>query len=81
MVALLTIELFSYEKHARVKRFDYSDDPPAYLTFLQEHVGQDPVLSAGRDGLYAEWGSALGIRQIETLNVMQIPQYRPFFFR
>ena len=31
-------------------------------------------------GLYAEWGSALGIRQVETLNVMQIPEYRTFFF-
>ena len=81
VVALLAIELFSYENHARVKRFDYEDDPPAYLTFLQENVGEDRVLSAGRDGLYAEWGSALGIRQIETLNVMQIPEYRPFFFR
>ncbi len=79
-VGLLALELLSYQNHARVKRVDYEDHPPAYLTFVKENVGDGRVLNAGRSGLYAEWGSALGIRQIETLNVMQIPEYRTFFF-
>src|SRR4029079_7471937 len=36
-------------------------------------------LNAGRGGLYPEWGAALAIPQIETLNTMQIPEYRDFF--
>jgi hypothetical protein len=39
------------------------------------------VLNAGRGALYPEWGAALGIPQIETFNVSQIPEYREFFQR
>jgi hypothetical protein len=80
-VGLIGLELVSYQNHTRVERFDYEDDPPAYLAYVQEHLGDGRVLSAGRDTLYPEWGSALGVRQIETLNLMQVPEYRSFFAR
>ena len=78
-VLLVAVELFSYQNHARLTRFDVEKHPPAYITFLQQHLGSGRVLDAGRAGLYPEWGAALGIAQIETLNVMQIPSYRAFY--
>ena len=39
------------------------------------------MLNAGRGALYPEWGTVLGIAQIETLNTMQIRAYRAFFQR
>jgi hypothetical protein len=80
-LALMAVELLSYQNHVRVKRVDYEDDPPAYLTFVRDNVRSERVLNAGRAALFPEWGSAFGIRQLETINVMQIPAYRDFFQR
>lgn len=80
-VGLVALELFSYQNHARLARFDVDKHPPKYVTFLQQHLGNGRVLNAGRGGIYPEWGTALGIAQIETLNTMQIPAYRAFFQR
>lgn len=80
-VGLVALELFSYQNHARLARFDLESPAPAYVTFLQQHLGSGRVLDAGRGALYPEWGAALGIQQIETLNVVQIPAYRRFFQR
>jgi hypothetical protein len=78
-VALVAVELFSYQNHTRLKRFDVEQHMPGYVRYLQKHLGTDRVLSAGRGAIYPEWGSALGISQVETENVMQIPSYRTFF--
>jgi len=80
-VGLVAVELFSYQNHARLARFDVEKHPPRYVTFLQEHLGTDRLLDAGRGGIYPEWGAALGLAQIETLNTVQIPEYREFFRR
>jgi hypothetical protein len=80
-VALVAVELFSYQNHARLARSDLETHPPAYVTFLQRHLVTGRILNAGRGGLYPEWGSVFGIRQIETLNTMQVPPYRTFFQR
>jgi hypothetical protein len=74
-------ELWSYQNHTRVERFDFEDDPPAYLAYLQQNGDGHRVMNAGRDALYPEWGAAFGIRDVGTLNVMQVPEYRTFFFR
>ena len=80
-VALVALELFSYQNHARLARFDVEKHPPKYVAYLQQHIGTDRVLNAGRGGIYPEWGSVLGIPQIETLNTVQVPEYRAFFQR
>src|SRR4029079_269110 len=80
-VALASLELVSYQNHQRVRRFDLEDDLPAYVTFVRAHVGDGRVLTVGRGGLYPEWGAALGIRQVETINIMQLPWYRQLFER
>ncbi len=73
------MELFSYQNHERLRRYDYEDQVPAYLSFVRDHVGDGRVYSAGQGALFGEWGSAFGIRMIETINLMQQPWYRTFF--
>jgi len=80
-VGLLALELLAYQNHARLERFEPDAPTPAYIAYLREHLGGDRVLNAGRGALYPEWGAALGIPQIETFNVAQVPEYREFFQR
>ncbi len=80
-VALVAVELFSYQNHTRFARVDLEAHPPAYVTYLQRHLVAGRILDAGRGALYPEWASVFGIRQIETLNTMQVPPYRTFFQR
>jgi hypothetical protein len=80
-VALVAVELFSYQNHSRLARSDLEAHPPAYVAYLQHHLVTGRILNAGRGDLYPEWGSVFGIRQIETLNTMQVPPYRTFFQR
>ncbi|MGZ4715669.1 MAG: hypothetical protein ACXWB2_09210 [Acidimicrobiales bacterium] len=80
LVAALALELVGYQNRVRVERMDLDQHEPAYVAFLRDHLGDGRVLNAGRNGLYPEWGAALGIRQVEDLNVSQIPAYREFFF-
>jgi len=79
IVALMAVELFSYQNHQRLERFDVDSPPPAYVTYLRDHLGDGRILNAGRGGIYPEWGAALGIPQTETLNTVQIPGYRDFY--
>jgi hypothetical protein len=78
-VAMLAVELLAYQNHARLARFDPESPTPRYVSYLQQHLDGDRILDAGRGSLYPEWGSALGVPQIETLNVSQLPAYRAFF--
>jgi hypothetical protein len=78
-VGLIAVELLTYQNHARLARFDPESPTPAYVAFLRGHLNGDRVLVAGRGALYPEWGAALGIPQIETLNVAQLPAYQKFF--
>ena len=81
IVGLMAVELFSYQNHTRLARLDIESSTPAYVTFLRDHLGSGRVMNAGTGGLFPEWGAALGIPQIETLNIMQIPSYRSFYQR
>jgi hypothetical protein len=83
-VCLIGLELFAYQNHARLTRFDAESPPPRYVAFLADHLdgaAGDRILDAGRAAVYPEWGAALGIPQVESLNVSQIPAYRDFFHR
>jgi hypothetical protein len=79
VVALVALELFSYQNHQRQQRVDIAGRLPSYITFLRDHLGSDRMMNVGRGGLYPEWGSALGIRQVESINLMQLPWYRKYF--
>ena len=78
-VMVVAGELLAYQNHLRAKRTDVLQPAPAYLTFLYDHLGNQRTLDAGRGALPPNWGEATGIRQIESLDVMQIPWYRDFF--
>lgn len=80
-VGLIAVELLVYQNHARPARFDPESPTPRYVAYLEHHLDGDRILDAGAGALYPEWGSALGIPQIETVNVSQLPAYRAFFQR
>lgn len=80
LVAVVGLELLSYQNHTRVERYDYEDNPPEYLTFVRENVGENRIVNIGRGGIMPEWGSAFGIRQVGTMVHTNIPHYRDFFF-
>jgi len=80
-VGLIAVELLAYQNHARLARFDAESPAPSYVTFLRHHLDGDRIMDAGRGAIYPEWGSALGVPQIETLNVSQLPAYRAFYQR
>ncbi len=79
-VGLVALELGSYANHSRARRSD-SPTTAAYLQYLHTHVGDGRVLDVGRSTMLGDWGSALGIREIGTLDIMQIPWYRTFYLR
>ncbi|MGZ4710188.1 MAG: hypothetical protein ACXWBN_15740, partial [Acidimicrobiales bacterium] len=79
LVAALALELVAYQNHVRLARIEVEDHLPGYVRFVRDNVGDGRVLSAGRNALYPEWGSVLGIRDISTINVDQLPRYRDFF--
>ena len=78
-VVLVALELLTYQNHRRPGRTSVLDPTPPYLAYLYEHLGAQRTLNAGNDALVPNWGEATGIRQIETLDVMQIPWYRDFY--
>jgi hypothetical protein len=80
-VCLIGLELFAYQGHARLDRRDIEKQPPRYVEFLRAHLHGGRILDAGRAGIYPEWGTVLGIPQVESLNVAQQPAYRTFFHR
>ncbi|HEY5170869.1 MAG TPA: hypothetical protein VIK54_03990, partial [Acidimicrobiia bacterium] len=80
-LSTIALELFTYQDHARLGRVDVEAHPPSYVAFLRAHLGDGRILNAGIDGIYPEWGAALAIPQVETLNIAQVPAYRTFFDR
>jgi hypothetical protein len=80
-VALVTVELLSYQNHQRLERYDIEDHLPEYLEVIQDDLGNQRIFNAGRGGLAPEWGSALGVREITTINLVQQPWYREYFQR
>ena len=79
-VGLVALELGSYANHTRARRSD-SPTTAAYLRYLHTHVGDGRVLDVGPASMLGDWGAALGIREIGTLDIMQIPWYRTFYLR
>lgn len=76
---LIAVELLSYLNPVRPLRFDVVAAPRGYIDFLERNVGQHRVLNAGRHTLHPEWGAALGVPQVGTLNIAQSPYYRRFY--
>jgi hypothetical protein len=85
LVVLFLFELGSYPGHETVEPFDVAQTPPVYLQRAFDELGRagfhDRLFSAGNRNVQPEWGAALGIRQLGTLNSGQLPWYREFFVR
>jgi hypothetical protein len=78
-VALVALELGSYANHTRARRRDPVARPAGFVRYLETHVGDGRVLDAGSGTMLGNWGSALGVREVGTLDIMQIPWYRAFY--
>jgi hypothetical protein len=76
---LIALELLFSVNHLWPPRTDVAGDPPSYVTFLTSERGEGRILNAGRTGAYPEWGSALGIEQLGTLNIGQDETYTDWF--
>ena len=47
VVGLLGFELFSFQSHDRLRRFDIESPAPAYVAFLREHIAGGRILDGG----------------------------------
>ncbi len=79
-VALVAAELGAYANHTYARR-SAAPTSAGFVRYLQTHVGDGRVLDIGSSTMLGDWGSALGIREIGTLDIMQLPWYRSFFLR
>lgn len=77
-VALLAIEGTAYINHQLPPRLDVLTDPPSYVKFLRSADIQR-VANIGSKALFPDWGSAVGIRQIGTTSIGQLPWYRDLY--
>ena len=80
-VALMGAELLAYQPHVRLRRFDLDSSLPRYIAYVRDNLHGHRILNAGRQGIFPEWGTALGIPQIETFTTTQLPHYRDFYLR
>jgi hypothetical protein len=81
LVLLSWGELTFYVDHSRLSRTDRFSDPPPLVRFLQQHEGLHRVASYGHWGVPAEYGSAYGLYQIDSMNFHLMPRYVALFDR
>lgn len=77
----LCSEMIFYMNRLRPERADYDFTSLALPRFLAEELGEQRVLQVGSRGLPPNWGSALGIPQIDTLDASNFSWYYHFFDR
>jgi hypothetical protein len=63
----------------RPLRTEYDFGANRLVVFLRDHLDGQRVLQVGSRGLPANWGSALGIAQIDTLDAATLKWYYRFF--
>ena len=80
LVMLLCLELLLYANHKRVVRTDFVKEPPQYVKFLLENIGDGRVFAiGGKNTLSPEWGSAYGLAQIQSSQLLVFPWYNTFW--
>lgn len=64
-------------------RTDRDRHLPESLAWVKENLatGHDRILNVGTTGIFPNWGSALQIPQLGTLNSGMVPSYGDFFYR
>ncbi len=82
LIGVLTVAVFAEMIHyfdtSRLRREDIFLNPPAYVTFLKNHVGLNRIANYGSYGLPPELGSAYQIQQVEFFTMNIFPSYYQF---
>ncbi len=81
LLVLSWADLTFDENHVRLVRADLFTHPPPFVRFLQSQPGEPRVASYGYWGLPPEYGSAYGIRQVDSMNFHILPRYEDLFNR
>lgn len=82
MVFLMIFELHAYMNFKKPIRYDYEQNMPGYINDIRDNIGYNRIYSLGtKHNIPAEYGSALGIRQISTRNLSVLRWYRNFYER
>jgi hypothetical protein len=78
LLSVCCLELFQWENHTYLPRRNLESHLPKFVEFLKTHVSDGRILNIGRRTLYPEWGSALQIPQVDTMNVSRLSWYQNF---
>jgi hypothetical protein len=78
LLSLCCLELFQWQNHTYLPRRNLESHLPKFIQFLKENVRDGRILNIGRRTLYPEWGSAVQIPQVDTINVSKLSWYQAF---
>jgi hypothetical protein len=82
LLALSVGEWIFYMNRLRPVRKEHDFDKIGFVTFLRDHLREgERVFNVGGRGLYPNWGSALAIPQIDSLDGVNLAWYGRFFDR
>ncbi len=81
LVAMIAGELIFYMNRLRPVRGEPDFAAIGWVEFLRTHLDDARVLTIGSKGLYPNWGSALAIPQIDSLDGVNLRWYGEFFDR
>ncbi len=79
LVAMIAGELIFYMNRLRPERSELDFAKIRWVEFLRTHIDGARVLNVGGLGLYPNWGSALAIPQIDSLDGVNLRWYSEFF--
>jgi len=80
LILLAFVELFYYMNTMRYKREDIFQNPPSYISFLKQNIGNNRLVNFAGESLAPELGAAYQIPQVESL-VYTFPWYQKFYER
>jgi len=81
LVLLAIAEMIFYMNSIRYTRLDIFRNPPDYVKFIKDRIGNHRIVNYGQFGVFAEVGAAFQIQQIESMNMSIFPSYYSFFNR
>jgi len=81
LLGLLFAEYWYYANHLHPTREDLYTRPPAYVTYIKEHIGRQRVLNLGQKGLPGDNAAAFQIPDVGIMTMNVPPDYQNFFLQ
>jgi hypothetical protein len=79
LLALLYTELWFYMPHLHPLRTDPYHNPPEYISYIQENIGEHRILNLGNKGIMGEVASAFQIPDVGAMTMNVPSDYVDFF--